>query len=304
MGKFKTSIGGQAVIEGIAMRGPEKTCLAIRLPDGSIKTETTATKKNPYLHIPVLRGVIALFLSLESGYRYLMQSSEISFPDMEEDAFDRWIKKHFGESNKVIPAIAAVLAGFLSIAMFVLLPTVITGILAKLLPFLFPIRTVIESLLKMSIFVVYIYFSSKLSDIRRFFQYHGAEHKTIFCYENQEPLTVENVRKYGRFHPRCGTSFTVITLLISIFIFSFVPWTSTILRVIYKLLCLPIIMGISYEFIRYAGAHDNIISKLLSAPGLWIQRLTVFEPDDGMIEVAIASLQEVIPDRPESGDSV
>ncbi len=304
MGKFKTSIGGQAVIEGIAMRGPEKTCLAIRLPDGSIKTETTATKKNPYLHVPILRGIVALFLSLESGYRYLMQSTEISFPDMEEDAFDRWIKKHFGDSNKVVPAIAAVLAGFLSIALFVLLPTVITGILAKLLPFLIPVRTVIESLLKMSIFVVYIYFSSKLPDIRRVFQYHGAEHKTIFCYEDQKPLTVENVRTYGRFHPRCGTSFTVITLLISIFVFSFVPWTSTVLRVIYKLLCLPLIMGISYEFIRYAGAHDNFISRMFSAPGLWIQRLTVFEPDDGMIEVAIASLLEVVPEQPESGDAV
>ncbi len=304
MGKFKTSIGGQAVIEGIAMRGPEKTCLAIRLPDGSIKTETTATKKNPYLHVPIIRGIVALFLSLESGYRYLMKSTEISFPDMEEDAFDRWVKKHFGDSNKVVPAIAAVLAGFLSIALFVLLPTVITGILAKLFPFLIPVRTVVESLLKMSIFVVYIYFSSKLSDIRRVFQYHGAEHKTIFCYEDQKPLTIENVRRYGRFHPRCGTSFTVITLLISIFIFSFVPWTSTILRVIYKLLCLPLIMGISYEFIRYAGSHDNFISRMFSAPGLWIQHLTVFEPDDSMIEVAIASLLEVVPEKPESGDAV
>ena len=300
MSKIKTTIGGQAVMEGIAMRGPKQTCLAIRLPDGNIHTELSPTAENPFQRIPLLRGAAAMVLSLASGYRFLMRSSDLCLPEGEEDAFDRWVKKHFGEDNKLLPAIIGILAGFLSIALFVLLPTVITGLLSKLLPFLIKFRTVIESLLKVLIFILYIYYSSKLPDIARVFRYHGAEHKTIFCYENREPLTVENVKKYGRFHPRCGTSFMFITLLISIVIFSFVPWTSTFTRVLYKLLCLPLIMGISYEFIRYAGAHDNLLSRLLSAPGLWIQRLTVFEPDDSMIEVAIASLIPVIPD--EEGD--
>ncbi len=299
MSSFRTSIGGQAVMEGISMRGPENTCLCVRKPDGSIYKEIKETKKNRFERIPIIRGVAALCISLESGYSQLIKSSEIAFPDEGEDKFDMWIKKHFGENNKFINYVVALLAGFLSIGLFMFLPTFLTGVITSILPFLTPFRTITESLLKILIFIGYIYLASKTPDVRRVFQYHGAEHKTIFCYENNEELNIENVKKYGRFHPRCGTSFMFITLLISIFIFSFIPWDSTIKRVLYKLLSLPIIMGISYECIRYSGKHDNLLSRILSYPGLMIQRLTVFEPDEKMIEVAISAMQEVLPAKDE-----
>ena len=176
-----------------------------------------------------------------------------------------------------------------------LLPTVITGLIAKVLP-IDGFKALIEGLLKIAIFLCYLYLVSRMKDIRRVFMYHGAEHKTIFCFEAGEELTVENVRKMGRFHPRCGTSFLFITVLISILIFSFVPWVSTAMRVLYKLLCLPVVMGLSYECIKYAGRHDNLLSRIMSAPGLWVQRMTVFEPEDDMIEVAITAMKAVIPE--------
>lgn len=295
MNSFRTSIGGQAVMEGISMRGPELSCLAVRRQDGSIYKEVTRTVKNKYDKIPVIRGVAALVISLTAGYSNLMKSSEIAFPEQEEDKFDQWIKKHFGNDNKIINYLIVLIAFFLSIGLFMFLPTFLTGLITYILPSLIRLRTLIEGILKVLIFVTYIYFSSKMPDVARVFKYHGAEHKCIFCYENCEELTVDNIKKYGRFHPRCGTSFMFITLLISIIIFSFIPWESTIMRVIYKLLCLPLIMGISYEFIRYSGKHDNLLSRILSFPGLLIQRLTVFEPDDEMIETAIEAMKEVIP---------
>ena len=251
---FKTSIGGQAVIEGISMKGPRLTCLAVREPGGEIRTEISQTPSNPVKDIPILRGVVAMYLALKSGYSFIMRSTDIAFPDGdEEDKFDRWLKDHLGEKmNQTIGLVAAVLAGFLSIALFVLLPTVITGLIARVLP-IDGIKALIEGLLKIAIFLCYLYLVSRMKDIRRVFMYHGAEHKTIFCFEAGEELTVENVRKMGRFHPRCGTSFLFITVLISILIFSFVPWVSTAMRVLYKLLCLPVVMGLSYECIKYAG---------------------------------------------------
>lgn len=283
-------------MEGISMRGPDVTCLAVRRQDGSIYKEVIPTVKNKYDKIPIVRGAAAMVIALTTGYSQLMKSSEIAFPDQEEDKFDQWIKKHFGNNNKLINYLIALTAGFLSIGLFMFLPTFLTGVITYFLPSLIFLRTVIEGILKVIIFIAYIYLSSKMPDVARVFMYHGAEHKSIFCYENREELTVENIKKYGRFHPRCGTSFMFITLLISIILFSFVPWESTVKRVIYKLLCLPLIMGISYEFIRYSGKHDNLLSRILSFPGLMIQRLTVFEPDDSMIEIAIAALSEVIPD--------
>ncbi|MBQ2084891.1 MAG: DUF1385 domain-containing protein [Oscillospiraceae bacterium] len=294
---FKTSIGGQAVIEGISMKGPRLTCLAVREPGGEIRTEISQTPSNPVKDIPILRGVAAMYLALKSGYSFIMRSTDIAFPDGdEEDKFDRWLKDHLGEKmNQTIGLVAAVLAGFLSIALFVLLPTVITGLIARVLP-IDGIKALIEGLLKIAIFLCYLYLVSRMKDIRRVFMYHGAEHKTIFCFEAGEELTVENVRKMGRFHPRCGTSFLFITVLISILIFSFVPWVSTAMRVLYKLLCLPVVMGLSYECIKYAGRHDNLLSRIMSAPGLWVQRMTVFEPEDDMIEVAITAMKAVIPE--------
>ena len=299
MSKFKTSIGGQAVMEGITMKGPKKTCLAVRLPDGSIKTEITETRQNPAAKLPIVRGVAAMVIALSEGYQYLMDSAENAFPDMEEDKFDLWLKKHFGEKvSSVVGMLAAVLAGFLSVCLFILLPTFLTGLLDKVVP-LGGLKTVVEGLLKVVIFVCYLAAVSRMKEIKRVFSYHGAEHKTIFCYEAGEALTVENVRKHGRFHPRCGTSFLFITVIISILVFSFVPWTSTLMRMLYKLICLPLVMGLSYECIRFAGKHDNLFSRVLSAPGLWVQHLTVFEPDDGMIECAIAAMTAVIPENSE-----
>ncbi|MBQ3411785.1 MAG: DUF1385 domain-containing protein [Oscillospiraceae bacterium] len=294
---FKTSIGGQAVMEGIAMKGPRLTCLAVRQPDGTIRTEISETDRNPFKNIPLLRGVAAMFFALKSGYSFIMRSTDIAFPEgEEEDKFDRWLKDHFGEkTNQAIGIFSAVLAGFLSIAMFVLLPTAVTGLLARFLP-IDGFKTLIEGILKIAIFLSYISLVSRMKEIKRVFMYHGAEHKTIFCFEAGEDLTVENVRKMKRFHPRCGTSFLFITVLISILIFSFVPWGSTGMRVLYKLLCLPLIMGLSYECIKFAGRSDGILSRILSAPGLWVQRMTVFEPDDDMIEVAIEAMKAVIPE--------
>lgn len=294
---FKTSIGGQAVIEGLAMKGPHLTCLAVREPDGTIRTEITNTDKNPVKQIPILRGVVAMYQALRSGYSFIMKSTDIAFPDgEEEDKFDKWLKDHLGEKvNQTVGLFAAVLAGFLSIGMFMVLPTVITGLIAKILP-IDNFKSVVEGVLKVAIFLSYLSLVSHMKDIKRVFMYHGAEHKTIFCFEAGEDLTVENIRKMKRFHPRCGTSFLFITVLISILVFSFVPWGSTWMRVLYKLICLPIIMGLSYECIKYAGRHDNIISRIMSAPGLWVQRMTVFEPDDDMIEVAIAAMKAVIPE--------
>lgn len=302
MSKFKTSIGGQAVMEGISMRGPQKTCLAVRLPDGSIYTEMSDTISNPVAKIPILRGVASMFLSLKAGYSCLMKSAELAFPDDEEaseDKVDKWLKEHFGDkAGAAIGVVAAVIGGFLSIALFVLLPTLITGGIDKLIP-LNGFKTAVEGLLKICIFLIYLIAVSRMEEIKRVFSYHGAEHKTIFCYEAGEELTVENIRKHKRFHPRCGTSFIFIVLIISILIFSFIPWTSTGLRVLYKLLALPLVMGLSYECIKYAGAHDGLLSRIMSAPGLWVQRLTVFEPDDSMIEVAIAAMKAVIPEDPD-----
>jgi uncharacterized protein YqhQ len=294
---FKTSIGGQAVMEGIAMKGPRLTCLAVRQPDGTIHTEISETDRNPFKDIPLLRGVYAMYLALKSGYSFIMRSADIAFPEgEEEDKFEKWLKDRFGEkTNQAVGAFSAVLAGFLSIAMFVLLPTAVTGLLARFLP-IGNFKTLIEGILKIAVFLTYISLVSRMKEIKRVFMYHGAEHKTIFCFESGEELTVENVRKMKRFHPRCGTSFLFITVLISILIFSFVPWTSTWLRVIYKLLCLPLIMGLSYECIKFAGKSDGIVSRILSAPGLWVQRMTVFEPDDDMIEVAIEAMKAVIPE--------
>ena len=292
---FKTKIGGQAVIEGIAMRGPKKTCLAVRQPDGTIKTEMYDTKPNPVAKIPLVRGAVAMIISLLSGYKYLMRAADIAFPEEAEKA------KQAKENGKktlddLLGPVAGLLGGLLAVALFVLLPTLITSFISRFVE-LGAFKSAVEGLVKMVIFIGYLAAISLMPDIRRVFEYHGAEHKTIACYEHRGELVPANVRNYSRFHPRCGTSFIFIVLIISILVGSVIPWHSTLGRMGLKLLCLPIIMGISYEIIQYAGAHDNLLSRVLSAPGLWVQRLTVFNPSDDMIEVAIASLLAVIPDN-------
>lgn len=297
---LKTSIGGQAVLEGIMMRGPEKTCLAVRMPDGSIKTEVNATPnmKVWYKKTPFIRGIFNFFDSMSQGYKYLMRSAELTGElEEEETAFEKKLKAKLGDKYEtVFESTILVLALILCVGLFMFLPTFLVK---QIQPYIGSavVMTAIESFVKLGIFFLYLLAVSQMKDIRRTFMFHGAEHKCIFCYEHGEELTVENVRKYSRFHPRCGTSFLVITLLISIFVFAFVGWGNVWQRVLLKLICLPITMSLAYECIKFAGRHDNTFTRILSAPGLWTQRLTTKEPDDEMIEVAIAAMKEVIPEN-------
>lgn len=291
------SIGGQALIEGIMMKAPDKYSIAVRKPDGGIDVQIFDNNKVKFQKIPVLRGIMNFFDSLMTGYKCIMHSAEIAMDgEFEEDAFDRWVKKHFGEkSGEIIAMIAGVLGSALALVLFMVLPTTIAGLLDKIIP-LGGLKTVVEGASKLAIFVLYLWLVSKMEEIRRVFCYHGAEHKTIACYEAGQPLTVENVRKHSRFHPRCGTSFMFIILIVSIIVFSFVPWKGTLNRALMKVIFLPVVVGISYEILRFTGRHTNACTKLLAAPGLWFQRLTTNEPDDDMIEVAIASVNALLPE--------
>lgn len=297
--KFQTSIGGQALIEGIMMRGPSLLALAVRDPKGEIVVETTPLAPHAWAKLPLLRGVFAFCSSLVTGYKCLMRSADISMTEEEkqeeQSKFEKWAEKHFGDAfTNALMGLSAVLGGLLAIVLFMVLPTFFTGLLDKLVP-LGVFKAAVEGLFKIVIFVAYLFAVSRMEMIHRVFRYHGAEHKTIATYEAGEALTVENVRKNSRFHPRCGTSFLIFVLLISILIFSFIPWHSTLGRVGLKLLLLPVVMGLSYEVIRFAGRHHNPLTRAISAPGLWLQRLTTAEPDDSMIEVAIAAVEQVLP---------
>ena len=303
--RFKTSVGGQALMEGIMMRGPEKICVAVRKPDGEIDLSYDTVRHHVWARIPFVRGVLAMVENMVLGYRYLMHSADISMTEEEQETeksrFDAWLEAHAGEKlQSAVMALAALAGGALAILLFLVLPTLLTGLLARVLP-LDGFRALLEGIFKMIIFLSYMYLCSRMKEIHRVFQYHGAEHKTIACYEAGLPLTVENIRRCRRFHPRCGTSFIFLVILISILISSVLPWPSTALRVVYKLLLLPVVMGISYELIKLAGRYNNLFTRIVSAPGLWLQRLTTFEPDDSMIEVAIAAVTPVLPDKPEDG---
>ena len=297
MADKKVSIGGQALIEGIMMKAPEKYSIAVRKPDGGIDVQVFDNNKVKFGKVPVLRGIMNFFDSLMTGYKCIMHSADISMDgEFEEDAFDRWVKKHFGEkSGEIIAMIAGILGSVLALVLFMVLPTTIAGLLDKVIP-LGSLKTVVEGIAKLAIFVLYLWLVSKMEEIRRVFCYHGAEHKTIACYEAGEELTVENVRRHTRFHPRCGTSFMFIILIVSIVVFSFVPWKGTVSRALMKVVFLPVVVGISYEILRFTGRHTNACTKLLAAPGLWFQRLTTNEPDDDMIEVAIASVNALLPE--------
>lgn len=296
--QHRTSIGGQAVIEGIMMRGPEKTSLAVRIPDGSVDVETWDNGKITawYKKTPFLRGIFNFVDTMRLGYRCLMKSAEKSgYDEGEPDKVDQWLNRHFGEkATAVLTGFATVLAVVIAIVLFMALPTFAVKGLNQLIP-LGIFSSLVEGVIKIAILVGYMAAVGKAGDIHRMFQYHGAEHKTIFCYEAGEELTVENVRKQSRFHPRCGTSFLLIVVIVSILVTSFVSWSNPWLRVALKILLLPVVVGISYEIIKLAGRYTNLCTRIISAPGLWLQRLTTQEPDDGMIEVAIASLLPVLP---------
>ena len=301
---IKTSIGGQAVIEGVMMRGPKLTALSVRMPDQSISTEVwdTPNSNKWYKNTPFIRGVFNFVESMTDGYKSLMKAAEKAGLDEEAEEpskFEQKLRQLLGD--KFMPFLQGCILLF-SLAMalffFAFLPTTLVGFFKDYISHPLALSA-LEGLTKIAILILYLALISNMSDIKRVFMYHGAEHKTIFCYEHGEELTVENVRKYTRFHPRCGTSFLVIVLLLSILVSSMVSWDNLWMRVGLKVLCLPIIMSLSYECIKFAGRHDNLFTRILSAPGLWTQRLTTREPDDSMIEVAIASMKKVIPENPD-----
>lgn len=314
----KTSVGGQALIEGVMMQGPRGMATAVRKPDGEILTEYHTIKllrnKNKFFNIPIIRGIFGFVESMIMGYKTLMYSAEVSgMEDFEEESmskFERWLNDKMGEKLvSAVAAIGSVLGIVLAFILFFYLPVLVFnkanewagGAITNF-------QGLIEGGMKIIIFVIYIAAVSRMKDVRRLFMYHGAEHKSIACYEAGLDLTVENAKKCTRFHPRCGTSFIFVALIFSIIFYTIIAKifpviaAERILWLILKLVFLPIIMGICYEFIRYAGRHDNLFVKIVSAPGLWMQRLTTKEPTDDILEVGIAAIKAVITDNPEDDE--
>lgn len=314
----KTSVGGQALIEGVMMQGPRGMATAVRKPDGEILTEYHTIKllrnKNKFFNIPIIRGIFGFVESMIMGYKTLMYSAEVSgIEDFEEESmskFERWLNDKMGEKLvSAVAAIGSVLGIVLAFILFFYLPVLVFnkanewagGAITNF-------QGLIEGGMKIIIFVIYIAAVSRMKDVRRLFMYHGAEHKSIACYEAGLDLTVENAKKCTRFHPRCGTSFIFVVLIFSIIFYTIIAKifpviaAERILWLILKLVFLPIIMGICYEFIRYAGRHDNLFVKIVSAPGLWMQRLTTKEPTDDILEVGIAAIKAVITDNPEDDE--
>ena len=310
MAKY-TSIGGQALIEGILMKSPEKTALAVRIPDGSIDVsymeQESLRKKYKILNLPIIRGVISFVESMVQGYKAMMISADKSgFTDLEEEKTEE--KKDNTLLLNIIMVIGTVLGVLLSLVLFMYLPRLFvsgieyvfgTEIKSKLL------RSAIEQLLKLTIFVGYVFAVSFMKDIKRVFMYHGAEHKTIFAYENGLELTVENVRTQSRLHPRCGTSFMILMILISVIVSTVVQmifpnvYSIRWLWVVAKLLMIPLICGLGFEVLKICGKYDNIVTRIISAPGMWLQRVTTKEPEDDMIEIAIAALKACEPEVPD-----
>ena len=310
MAKY-TSIGGQALIEGILMKSPEKTALAVRIPDGSIDVsymeQESLRKKYKILNLPIIRGVISFVESMVQGYKAMMISADKSgFTDLEEEKTEE--KKDNTLLLNIIMVIGTVLGVLLSLVLFMYLPRLFvsgieyvfgTEIKSKLL------RSAIEQLLKLTIFVGYVFAVSFMKDIKRVFMYHGAEHKTIFAYENGLELTVENVRTQSRLHPRCGTSFMILMILISVIVSTVVQmifpnvYSIRWLWVVAKVLMIPLICGLGFEVLKICGKYDNIVTRIISAPGMWLQRITTKEPEDDMIEIAIAALKACEPEVPD-----
>ncbi len=314
----KTSVGGQALIEGVMMQGPKGIATAVRKPDGDILTEYHNVKhlrdKNKFFALPIVRGVVGFVESMITGYKTLMYSAEVSgMEDIEEqelNKFEKWLTDKFGDKlMNFVAAVGSVLGVALAFVLFMYFPVLVfnkanewtDGAITNL-------QGLIEGVMKIAIFVIYIALVSRMKDIKRMFMYHGAEHKSIACYEAGLDLTVENAKKCSRFHPRCGTSFIFVVLIFSIIFYTIIakifPQIAAvrILWLLLKLVFLPVIMGICYEFIRYAGRHDNLFVKIVSAPGLWMQRLTTNEPTDDILEVGIAAIKAVITDNPEDDE--
>mgnify|MGYP003291309731 CR=1 FL=1 len=318
--KFKTMIGGQALIEGIMMRGPEKDAIVVR-KGTELDIQVTPRKKpvpGSFKTWPLIRGIVGFFDSQVCGVKALMHSADLA-PEEEEtqeemSKFDKWLEQKLGDERfqKYLIGSAVALGMLMSIGLFFLLPMLFKELMNRWITNNLVLH-LLEGLLRIVIFVVYLFLASRMKEMKRVFAYHGAEHKTIRCYEAGLPLTVENVRQQTRLHPRCGTSFLFVVMILSILVFtaasslllSLVPALAAIqgsflyslIMILYKLLLLPLIVAIAYEINRFVGRHDNFLTRMMTAPGMWFQYMTTNEPDDGMIEVGIASLQAVLPEQ-------
>ena len=295
------AVGGQAVIEGVMMQGDKKKAVAVRIPDGEIKVKTERINswvRNKHIDkIPFLRGMFILFETMIDGMKSLNYSSDIYMEETgeeEEDAIDRFIKKMFGDkANDVLIMVSMVIAVILSVGLFVMLPTFAGGFFAKFINN-DVVLNLIEGVIRILILFAYIYAISKNKDIERVYQYHGAEHKSIHCYESGKELTVENAREFKRLHPRCGTNFLFIVMATSIILFAFFGWPNPLMRILMRIVCIPVVAGIAYEIIRILGKYDNALTRMIAYPGMMLQYLTTKEPDDEQLEVAIASLKAVL----------
>jgi len=316
----KTKIGGQALIEGIMMKGVSKGAMAVRMKDGSVDVEEwDIPEKRWYEKAPVIRGSVNFVKNLTEGYHYMMKSAEKSGM-MEDDGteeptkFEKWLDDKFGDKlTGIVMGIASFIGIALAVVLFLFVPSYLFTLIEKLAgdTDISMWKSAFEGVLKIVMFVGYMALVAQMKDIKRTYEYHGAEHKTIACYEAGKALTVENVRPMRRFHPRCGTSFIMLTLIVSILVYTIVPvepgeWfaiennaLSAAMRVVFKLVLLPVVVGLAYELIRVAGRYTNIVTRIISAPGLWLQRLTTREPDDSQIEIAIAALTPCLPKKGE-----
>ena len=303
----KNKVGGQAVIEGVMMKRGDQTALATRRDDGTVEIKkdsfVSIRKKIKILGLPIIRGVVGFIESMVLSFKTMNDCTEALGFEEEEGKVEKWFKKHLGIAlTDIFMVFAMILGVALACLLFMWLPPFLTGILDNVI---FPedefnryLKTGIEGVLKIAIFIIYLLLVSLMKDIRRVFQYHGAEHKSIACYEAGLELTPENAKKCTRFHPRCGTSFMFVMILVGVIVGMFIPvWDNTLLRALIKLATLPITMGIGYEFIMYAGKHENFITKIFSAPGLWMQRITTKEPDEKQLAIAICAIKSSMPEE-------
>ncbi|MCH4889362.1 DUF1385 domain-containing protein [Acidaminobacter sp. JC074] len=297
-----TSIGGQALIEGIMMRGKDKIAITVRKSDGELITKVDPIKKSfltSFSKIPILRGIFGFIASMIIGIKALNYSAEF-FDDgsTEKGKFDLWIEDKFGDkADSIYVLISMVFALVITVLFFLVLPAGVSSILSSYIHNDL-LLSLVEGIFKFTLFLAYIVLISRMKEIRRVFEYHGAEHKTIRCFEAGEELTPENAKKYTRLHPRCGTSFLLIVVLLSVVIFSFLGnFGNPLYRSFLKLIFMPLVAGIAYELIQYAGKHDNFIVKIISWPGMMFQKITTAEPDDGQLEVAITALKAVLDEQ-------
>lgn len=299
----KTTIGGQSILEGIMMKGPRKSCTVVRRMDGTlaIRDEETTPLREKFAPAgwPVIRGFLVMVQSLADGFRAIEYSSQFLEEEDEEEpsGFEKWLIDKVGEGavENALYVFSIVLGVVLAVGLFILLPAFLVGFLPDSVPHL--AVNLLEGVVRIAIFIGYMWLMSFIPDMKRTFRYHGAEHKTIYCYEKGLPLTTENVRVQPREHPRCGTSFLFVVMIISILVFSLVTSDSRVVQLVLRLVLLPVVIGLSYEVNRFAGRHDGALSRALRWPGMMLQHITVLEPDDGMIEVAIVSLEHVIPEN-------